>query len=118
MLDERRSPAVGNSSIKKGGAGEMTKASIGAQDLRRRIYIKAISHITLEVKLTGKRSGGNPHAAFERAGTGDGLTERLVRRSQRKRGVTDRSILRGTAPVLDPTDLAISLAAEAVRTSS
>ena len=41
MPVERRSPAVGNSSIKKGGAGEMTKASIGAQDLRRRIYIKA-----------------------------------------------------------------------------
>jgi hypothetical protein len=66
---------------------------------------RAISHITLEVKVTGKRSAGNPHAAFERAGTGDGLTERLVRHSQRKRGVTDRSILRGTAPVLDPTDL-------------
>jgi len=55
------------------------------------------------VKVTGKRSAGKPHAAFERAGTGDGLTERLVRHSQRKRGVTDRPILRGTAPVLDPT---------------
>jgi len=141
---ERRDPAVGNSSIKKGGTGEMTKAPIRVQDLSRRIYSKAkaeptwrfckrkgfgwkrwrrqgwyeelggfndhhirrpavtpkalgsaISHITLDVKGTGKRSAGNPHAAFERAGIGDGLTERLVRHSQRKRGVTDRSILRG-----------------------
>ncbi len=85
----------------------MTKASISVQDLRRRIYIKA--HINLEVKLTGKRSAGNPHAAFERAGIGNGFTERLVRHSQRKRGVTDRSILRRTAPVLDPTRLALAL---------
>jgi len=41
MPAERRSPAVGNSSIKKGGTDEMTKASISVQDLRRRIYIKA-----------------------------------------------------------------------------
>ena len=41
MPDERRSPAVGNSSIKKGGMDEMIKASISVQDLRRRIYIKA-----------------------------------------------------------------------------
>jgi len=41
MPVERRNPAVGNSSIKKGGTGEMTKAPISVQDLRRRIYIKA-----------------------------------------------------------------------------
>ena len=41
MPVERRNPAVGNSSIKKGGRGEMTKAPISVQDLRRRIYIKA-----------------------------------------------------------------------------
>ena len=35
------------------------------------------------MKLTGKRSAGNPHAAFDEAGTGNGLY--------------------GTAPVLDPT---------------
>ena len=40
MPVERRSPAVSNSSIKKGGTDEMIKASISAQDLRRRIYIK------------------------------------------------------------------------------
>jgi len=41
MPVERRNPAVGNSSIKKGGTGEMTKVPISVQDLRRRIYIKA-----------------------------------------------------------------------------
>jgi RNA-directed DNA polymerase len=41
MPGERRGPAVGNSSNKKGGRGEMIKASIDLQDLRRRIYVKA-----------------------------------------------------------------------------
>jgi RNA-directed DNA polymerase len=41
MLGERRDPAVGNSSNKMGGRGEMIKASINLQDLRRRIYVKA-----------------------------------------------------------------------------
>ena len=61
------------------------------------------------MKLTGKRSAGNPHAAFEWAGAGNELTERLVRHSQRKQGATDRSILRSTAPALDPTDLDVGL---------
>ena len=38
---EPRGPAVGNSSIKKEGRGEMKKAPISLQDLRRRIYVKA-----------------------------------------------------------------------------
>ena len=33
---------------------------------------RAIGHINLWEKLTGKRSAGNPHAAFDEAGTGDG----------------------------------------------
>ena len=41
MPEERRSPAVGNSSINTGGTGEMTKTPISVQDLRRRIYLKA-----------------------------------------------------------------------------
>lgn len=32
----------------------------------------AIGHITLEMKLTGKRSAGNPPAPFDVAGAGDG----------------------------------------------
>src|ERR1035438_3146496 len=59
--------------------------------------------ITLGRKQTGAPSAGNPHAGCDEAGTGNRLTDRLVRHSQRKRRATDRSVLRGTAPVLDPT---------------
>ncbi len=62
-----------------------------------------MSHITLDKKHTGKPSAGNLHAGFDEAGTGNRLTIRLVRHSQRKRGATDRPSLRGVAPVLDPT---------------
>ena len=34
-----------------------------------------IGLITLEMKITGKRSAGNPHAAFDEAGAGNGLHE-------------------------------------------
>src|SRR5215467_9036695 len=59
--------------------------------------------INLAAKQTGKPTAGNPHGGFDAAGIGNGLTVRLVRHSQRKRGATDRLNLRGTAPVLDPT---------------
>jgi transposase len=42
------------------------------------------------MKQTGKRSAGNLHAAFDVAGTGNGIMVRLMRHSQRKRGETDR----------------------------
>src|ERR1022692_2677050 len=41
MSVERRGPAVCNGSNKKGGKGEMTKAPISLQDLRRSLYVKA-----------------------------------------------------------------------------
>src|ERR1700680_1570912 len=41
MSVEPRSTAVCNSSNKTGGKGEMTKAPIGLQDLRRSLYVKA-----------------------------------------------------------------------------
>jgi RNA-directed DNA polymerase len=41
MPEEQRGPTVGIFSDKTGGKGEMIKASINLQDLRRRIYIKA-----------------------------------------------------------------------------
>src|SRR6202171_5500364 len=41
MAVERRGPAVCNDSNKKGGKGEMTKAPISLQDLRRSLYVKA-----------------------------------------------------------------------------
>ena len=64
-----------------------------------------ISRITLDVKATGERSAGNPHAPFDAAGIGNQFTVGLLRHSQRKRGATDRPDLRGMAPVLDPTSL-------------
>ena len=44
-----------------------------------------IGRITLDAKQAGKRSAGNPHAAFDEAGTGNGATP-------------------ATAPVPDPTE--------------
>jgi RNA-directed DNA polymerase len=41
MSVERRDPAVCNGSNKKGGKGEMTKAPVSLQDLRRSLYVKA-----------------------------------------------------------------------------
>src|SRR5215831_15959309 len=41
MSAERRGPAICNTSDQGEGKDEMTKASIGLQDLRRRIYVKA-----------------------------------------------------------------------------
>src|ERR1035437_9253785 len=41
MPVEQRGPAVCNGSNKKGGMGEMTKAPISLQDLRRSLYVKA-----------------------------------------------------------------------------
>src|SRR6202451_858156 len=41
MSVERRGPAVCNGSNKTGGKGEMTKASIRLQALRRSLYVKA-----------------------------------------------------------------------------
>src|SRR5450755_3673630 len=67
-----------------------------------------IGHITLGTKQTGAPSAGNPHAGCDVAGAGNGFTVRLLRHSQRKRGATDRPDLRNTAPVLDPTDSALS----------
>ncbi len=46
--------------------------------------LSAIGPITLDTKCAGKRSAGNPHAAFDEAGVGNGVTQT-------------------TAPTLDPT---------------
>ena len=47
---------------------------------------RRIGHIDLWVKLAGKRSAGNLHAAFDEAGTGN--------------------VARANAPVPDPTEVA------------
>src|ERR1700686_5412209 len=61
-------------------------------------------HISLATKQAGKPTAGKLHGGFDAAGTGNGLTVRLMRHSQRKQGETDRPDLWSTAPVLDPTD--------------
>src|SRR5437773_6713152 len=60
--------------------------------------------INLVKKQAGMLTAGNPHGGFDAARLGTGLTGQLVRPSLMDRGATDRLVLRGTAPVLDPTD--------------
>src|SRR5258705_3204329 len=43
-----------------------------------------IGPITLEVKQTGERSAGNPHAAFDVAGAGNGARSRYFDTRRRK----------------------------------
>ena len=47
MSVERGGPAVCNSSDAKGGKGEMTKAPVILQDLRRKIYVKAKAEVSV-----------------------------------------------------------------------
>jgi len=57
------------------------------------------------MKLAGKRSARNPHAAFDEAGTGNGVDDPLegdTRLKGEKRLDLTRSRT-ATAPVLDPT---------------
>ena len=58
--------------------------------------------ISLVVICAGARSAGNPHATCDVAGAGNQLTVRIVRNSQRKRGVTDRPDLRSHRASLRP----------------
>ena len=63
-----------------------------------------IGPITLDRKQAGKPSAGNPHAGFDVAGTGNRLTARIVRYSQRKRRAKRIGRTYGAAaPGLDPT---------------
>ena len=54
-----------------------------------------IGPITLGEKCAGKRSAGNPHAAFEAAGTGNGATARPMRARRGKPRIQTRMILTG-----------------------
>lgn len=62
-----------------------------------------IGLITLSTKQAGKPSAGKQPAGFDVAGTGNQLTVRILRHSQRKRRDPARLNLRSMAPVLDPT---------------
>jgi len=52
-----------------------------------------IGHITLEVKQTGERSAGNPHAAFDVAGTGNVARSRWCDTRRRKGETTGNTNL-------------------------
>ena len=69
----------------------------------------SIGLITLETKCAGARSAGNPHAACDVAGAGNGATAIPKRARRWKRRTQPRSCLRVTAPALDPTTPAASL---------
>jgi len=71
--------------------------------LSAEIVPSGIGAMDLDAKCAGARSAGNPHVTCDETGAGNGLTDRLAGHSQRKRGATDRPILRGTAPAPDPT---------------
>ena len=83
----------------------MIKAPVSLQDLRYRLYVKAkaIGPVTLDAKCAGARSAGNPHAACDAAGAGDGATASPIRARRGKPRTQPRTILRATAPVPDPT---------------
>ena len=71
--------------------------------------------ITLDEKCAGARSAGNPHAACEVEGAGNGATD-YPRRAQRGKPRTQpRVLLRATAPVLDPTGLGYRTVTRAAR---
>ena len=72
-----------------------------------------MGHITLAAKCAGKRSAGDPHAAFEEAGAGNGATDHPTRARRGKPRIRTRTILRATAPVLDPTAVTSSATSSA-----
>ena len=62
-----------------------------------------IGPITLDEKCAGARSEGDPHAACEAEGTGNGATDHTRRARSGKPRTLTSVLLRVTAPVLDPT---------------
>ena len=89
-------PSAGNDGVGDGGTGidlgTVTESRPGQ-----------IGPIKLDAKHTGKRSVGNPHAAFDVAGAGNGVTVDPIRARREKSRTLTREDLRTTAPVLDPT---------------
>jgi hypothetical protein len=89
--------------------GSCARLSVGRSGvgLGRRPRVESnsdlIGPINLDAKCAGKRSAGNPHAAFEEAGAGNGVTDIPKRARRGKPRIQPREILRATAPVLDPT---------------
>ncbi len=127
---ERRGLTVHVVLVNMGGSGEMIKAPIDLQDLRRRLYVKAkaepswrftalrlrlaavaspmavaavvvdsgasrIGLINLGMKCAGTRSAGNPHAACDVAGAGNGTTNIPSRARRGKPRTQTRDVLAG-----------------------
>ncbi len=124
---ERRDLTAHDVLVNMGGSGEMIKAPIDLQDLRRRLYVKAkaepswrftasrlrlaavappmataavgdsganmIGLINLGMKCAGTRSAGNPHAACDVAGAGNGVTDIPSRARRGKPRIQTRDIL-------------------------
>ena len=61
-----------------------------------------MGRITLDVKQAGKRSAGNPHAAFDEAGAGNVTRGAGLRASAKAEELPPDPTV--GAPVLDPTD--------------
>src|ERR671918_2710 len=120
MPAERRSPAAHAVFIKKGGRGEMIKAPINLQDLRRRLYVKAKTEPTWrfwglyvhvckretlqQAYLLAKANDGAPgidgvtFAAVEAGGVQeflDQLREELVQRTYRPQAARKVEIPKG-----------------------
>ena len=70
----------------------------------------SIGLITLGEKCAGARSAGDPHAACEVAGAGNGATDVPKRARRGKPRIRPRDVLRATAPAPDPTCVQIRLA--------
>lgn len=61
-----------------------------------------IGHISLDMKILGKRSAGNLHAAFDEAGIGNVITGVRTEAHMRKQWKKP-PIPKVRAPILDPT---------------
>ena len=69
-----------------------------------------IGLINLEVKCAGARSAGNPHAACDVAGVGNGATDDSTWGTMEETPDTDKGLPKwATAPALDPTTFISSI---------
>src|SRR5215510_4032035 len=107
MLMERSGVGANEDGDGTGGRGELIKApDQAARPEAPPIHPdegSVMGPITLAVKCAGARSAGNPHATCDVAGVRNGITATSKRARRRKRWIQPRSLLRITAPALDPT---------------
>jgi len=96
----------GNGGVKNGCMGLWDSLTITGYPIPRHPG-KPLPHriglINFDVKCAGARSAGNPHAACDVAGVGDGITETPTRARRWQRRKQPRWFLRIYAPTLDPT---------------